>query len=100
MSSSVSWGRCKGGITCNRNLETDGVYEKLDAGVDGVGDRRKLSKVLDVSEKERDRNWPGWWTAGMGVDTPSAFASLANLWGGSGDLGRPHVGDTADAGER
>lgn len=42
----------------------------------------------------------GWWTAGMGVDTPSAFASLANLWGGSGDLGRPHVGDTADAGER
>lgn len=36
------------------------------------------------------------WTAGIGVDTPRAFASFAKRCGGSGDLGGAHVGDNVE----
>ncbi len=38
--------------------------------------------------------------AGTGVDTPSAFASFANRWGGNGVRGRAHEGaEPAETGE-
>lgn len=57
--SSESWGRCAGGMTCNRNLEVVGAWLlKLidEPAVEGVGERLKWSTgPLADSENERER---------------------------------------------
>lgn len=83
-------------MTCSKNLEVEGEYELKpieDAVADGVGERLMSMGLFEDSENERDKNWVGLLVAGIGVETPSALASLARRWGGNGDFGGPHVGD-------
>ena len=55
------------------------------AEVEGVGER-----VKSVLEELVDEGSEDDWLMGTGVEIPSAFASLASLWGGIGDRGRGH----------
>lgn len=50
---------------------------------DGVGERN-IEFASDMDEEAGDILVGTGMVAGRGVDTPSALASFANLWGGSG----------------
>lgn len=65
------------------------------ARAEGVGERLYGSTGKAESEQERE----GGWKAGTGVDTPSAFASLARRWGESGARGGCQLGDKASTDE-
>ena len=72
--------------------------------IEGVGERRRCSGGPVDSEKDRDRNDGALVDgsaklAGIGVETPSAFASFARRWGASGLFGGRHVGDSVAPGE-
>lgn len=102
LDTSESWGRCVGGMTWSRNLDVDGtgVARPMEEVAEGVGDRRNWSGGPEESENVLDRNAgePNgpFKLAGMGADTPSAFASLASRWGARGVFGGSHGGDKVE----
>jgi hypothetical protein len=77
---SLSWGSLRGGMTWSKYLEV----EAENPGDEGVGDLRKSANGPGLAGAIK------WEFAGMGVATPSAFASLASLCGDRGDLGGGH----------
>jgi hypothetical protein len=92
-------------MTWRRNFEVDCEYgePKLDVGAAiGVGERLggpSGKNDDDEDAGELDGKDEYGCNAGTGVETPSALASFASLWGARGAFGGPHAGGDAVADE-